>query len=101
MSETLRLELAPLGVRVITAMVGEIKTKFFGNSVNPELPSSSLYKPAIEGIKRAANGEMNVKQEDPDVFATFVVAKVVGGATGQIWKGGKYFLEEFGILQSL
>lgn len=87
-SETLRLELEPIGFRVVTAMVGEIKTKFYRNASAPELPFNSFYKPAIQGITRMATGALNVKEEDPDVFAVFVVAKIVGGATGRIWKGG-------------
>lgn len=88
-SESLRLELEPLGVRVITAMVGEVKTNFFENRPSlPALRKDSLYAAASEGINAMARGDLQLKQEDPTEFAAFMVSSIMRGATGCIYKGG-------------
>jgi 1-acylglycerone phosphate reductase len=46
-SETLRLEMKPLGVNVITVITGAIETNIFTNAPEQQpLPEDSLYKPA-------------------------------------------------------
>lgn len=50
MSETLRCELAPLNVRVITVVAGYVHTNIFDNASPPELPPQSLYHAAEAGI---------------------------------------------------
>ena len=41
---TLRIELESLGVRVVTAMVGEVATQIFQNGDPPALPQDSYYQ---------------------------------------------------------
>lgn len=38
LSDTLRVELAPFGVKVITLVTGTVQTHFFDNAVPTELP---------------------------------------------------------------
>ncbi|KAF3036165.1 hypothetical protein E8E12_003664 [Didymella heteroderae] len=87
LSETLRYELAPLDVRVITLVAGNV-TSHMSSGVNcpppAELPSTSRYK-AIE--KELSKGEKYADM-GTTVFANEVVGAVVSGATGKVWKGG-------------
>ncbi|KAM0795811.1 hypothetical protein BDR22DRAFT_882864 [Usnea florida] len=84
-SETLRIELKGLGVRVITAMVGEVETNIYDNaSTPPSLPSSSYY---------ASIKDLIFQQE---ITAENLVSDVLGGRDGHVWRGGvagraKYF----------
>ncbi|CAK7204325.1 NADPH-dependent 1-acyl dihydroxyacetone phosphate reductase [Sporothrix eucalyptigena] len=51
--ETLRLELAPLGVRVVTLKTGAIATKLFDNAGDLcHLPEGSVYSPLKERIEK-------------------------------------------------
>ncbi|KAL8382495.1 hypothetical protein RB595_006325 [Gaeumannomyces hyphopodioides] len=59
LSETFRIELEPLGVRVVTAMVGEVETNIYaGDGAAFSLPEDSRYKDVKETIARQARGEM-------------------------------------------
>jgi len=86
-SETLRYELAPLHVRVITLIAGNVASHMSAGVNGPppaSLPAASRYK-AVEA--ELAKGE-KFADMDTSVFADGVVAAVVGGATGKVWKGG-------------
>jgi 1-acylglycerone phosphate reductase len=85
MSETLRLELAPLGVRVVTLMAGNVKSNISANAPPPtSLPDTSPYKPVEKYI--AADEEWS--ELPADKFAKEVVSEVLNGASGKMWKGG-------------
>lgn len=55
LTESLRVEIAPFGIRVVNLITGAIKSTFFTNTnsvFNPELPADSIYnvpKETIEG----------------------------------------------------
>jgi len=89
-SETLRIELSPFGVKVLTVMVGSISTKFHENNPPFHLPVESLYRPIEHAIVDSDSGKHS--PEGPEgmnvnVFAEHLVADVLGGKTGQIWRG--------------
>lgn len=86
-SETLRLELAPLDVKLVTVMTGYIDTKFFDNAPEFHLPPNSLYKPVESNIADAGPGKNKVKKMDVDVFAERVVKDILRGTSGPIWRG--------------
>lgn len=90
-SETLRLELRPLGIKVITAMVGHISTNFDSNNSNwTGLPDTSHYKSIEAQISRTARGEIgNGKSKVEDLARQLVDDVVVGGGVegGQVWRG--------------
>ncbi|KAF5015382.1 hypothetical protein F66182_13309, partial [Fusarium sp. NRRL 66182] len=88
-SETLRLELAPLGVRVITAMVGGVNTKFFADRSDLTLPQESYYRPILDKIDHENKGLQYTPsmKQDVDVFARNIVNDVVGGKSGLVWRG--------------
>jgi len=89
-SETLKLELQPLGVRTITLMVGMVKTKIHDNTPEVVLPEHSYYKPVEDKVKGTTVMEGNmVKWQTPvQKFADEVADDVVKGTEGLIYKGG-------------
>ena len=86
-SETLRLELSPLGVRVVTAMVGSVSTHFHDNNPSCELPANSLYKPVESYIADTDKGKLSPPGTDVCVFAQQLVKDILGGKKGQVWRG--------------
>ncbi|KAI9712848.1 MAG: hypothetical protein M1820_001470 [Bogoriella megaspora] len=83
LSETLRLELASLGVTVVTGMLGSIETNFHDNDPWKPLPEDSVYK----SIEDKVRGRKGPKSEKVEVFARNFVGDVLGGASGQVWRG--------------
>lgn len=87
LSETLRYELAPLGVRVITLVAGNVASHMsagINGSPPAELPSKSRYKVIEKQVaKQGQYTDMNTAK-----FADKVVAAVVSRATGKVWEGG-------------
>lgn len=86
-----------LGVRVITAMVGEVETKIYDNAlISPSLPPSSYYKSIKQLIFQQGTGVMQVENEKAEVTAENLVKDVLSGRNGHVWRGGvagraKYF----------
>ncbi|KIV81457.1 hypothetical protein, variant [Exophiala sideris] len=85
--ETLRLEMAPLGVKVVTVVTGSIQTNIHENCPEPRLPPTSRYIAAKAGLQKQYEGKLNVKQTTPDAFAKLVVGDVLSGAVGKIFRG--------------
>ncbi|RHZ49491.1 SDR family oxidoreductase [Aspergillus thermomutatus] len=87
MSETLRVELEPLGVRVVTSMCGSADTPMFGKPGGPMgLPETSYY----HGVQDAAWKERMDHQRQAmnvDVLAEKLVKDILSGARGVIWHG--------------
>ncbi|KAF2491707.1 NAD(P)-binding protein [Lophium mytilinum] len=87
--DTLRLELEPLGVGVVSVMAGMIQSQWYSNSVPPlQLPEDSYYQPVLKNIQGSVTGVANKESgTPPDVFAETVVKQLVDGKTGKIWAG--------------
>lgn len=85
-SETWRLEMAPLGVRVITLVTGGIATNFFANLQTLVFPENSYY----QGIKDIIEDqpEQNPYGMEPEKFALDVLHQVEKGKSGKHWVGG-------------
>ncbi|KAL4867934.1 hypothetical protein BDV12DRAFT_170575 [Aspergillus spectabilis] len=81
LSETLRLELAPLGVRVTTVILGGVETQ--GN--NPtnipdlELPPDSHYCNIISTIDRHKKTQVHPNKQNIETAARNIVGDVLGG----------------------
>ena len=91
LSETLRIELEPLGVRVVTAMVGEVDTNVYanGNAGKPlKLPPTSYYRSIEDIIAKQSQGLLADANESPAVTARNLVRDVLGTTSGQVWRGG-------------
>jgi 1-acylglycerone phosphate reductase len=89
-SDTLRLELQPLGVNVVTAMVGMVSSRFHDNLPPVVLPEDSFYKPVENSIRATTQvSEEMIKHQMPiDKFAKELVGDILAGKTGHIYKGG-------------
>ncbi|KAH7160585.1 IBR finger domain protein [Dactylonectria estremocensis] len=56
LTEAIRLELAPFGIKVINLMTGAVGSNFFDNAPNATLPPNSLYNLAKEPIEKFMAG---------------------------------------------
>ncbi|KAK5122976.1 hypothetical protein LTR85_003542 [Meristemomyces frigidus] len=96
MSETMRLELEPLGVRVVTVMCGSADTPMFGKPGGQmNLPKTSYY----HGIEDAAYKERmdhQAKAMKVELLANKLVQDILGGAKGPIWRGAYASIVRFG-----
>ncbi|KAI1780231.1 putative short-chain dehydrogenase/reductase [Hypoxylon cercidicola] len=93
LSETLRIELEPVGVRVVTAMVGEMSTRIYDHvdsedGFPPSLPEGSWYKPVEDIIRAQGRGQLQLNNEDPRITAQNLVNDTLGGKRGKTWRGG-------------
>jgi NAD(P)-dependent dehydrogenase (short-subunit alcohol dehydrogenase family) len=100
-SESLRLEMAPLNVKVTTVMTGVVATNIFANHPDPKLPDDSYWKPASKEISAMVTGSSKFIENGlpASVFAKRAADDVLGGATGLIWRGKMasigWFLQAF------
>jgi hypothetical protein len=97
LSNQLRLELSPFGVKVIEVVTGGIKTHFLDNLVHkPTLPEGSIYLPARKEIESIMEGELinreTGKDVDVDVYAEAVVRNALKSKpTREHWAGSNSF----------
>lgn len=87
-SESLRIELEPLGLRVLTVMLGQVSTNMYANSPLFQLPEGSPYEKIADTIAKQSRGELNLTNEPADVVARNLVRDTIGGRRGRIWRGG-------------
>ena len=87
LDSTLRLELAPLHISVLTVVTGAIETAFMSNIKEPQFPPDSRYLAIEEKAKALARGEDGYSRTKRDVYAEKVVKDVLAGKTGKIWHG--------------
>lgn len=86
-AETLRLELAPFHVGVLSIVTGAVKTlgqTYFGDF---KLPENSLYRPIQDTIAGRARGEDGKSRADLMTYAKQVVSQITSGASGKFWCG--------------
>ncbi|OGM48245.1 oxidoreductase, partial [Aspergillus bombycis] len=86
-THTIRQELAPFGVRVVTVAAGTVQTHIFRPVEEGLLPPDSIYKAASEEIEGLASGKLVHGAMPPAEFARKVANDVLGGATGTIFRG--------------
>lgn len=85
-SETLKLEMDPFGVKVVTLMTGVVDTNIFSRG-DVKLPANSIYQKAAREMNNCATGtDLQSKTSTAD-FARAVVRDVLGGASGPVWRG--------------
>ncbi|KAJ5112740.1 hypothetical protein N7532_000785 [Penicillium argentinense] len=79
MTDQMRIEFSPWGVRAILVTTGAIKTKFFDNlPITPRLPENSLYYPAKDVIEPALAGtEVEKNAMDVNSYAEVVVNNAI------------------------
>ncbi|KAH8690178.1 putative short-chain dehydrogenase/reductase [Talaromyces proteolyticus] len=94
LTDQLRIEFSPWGVRAILVITGTIKTRFFDNLPEPPtLPHNSLYYPAKDIVEPTLAGtDLKKSAEDVDSYAETVVNNAVKSRPKQhLWIGGKAF----------
>ncbi|KAH8901409.1 short-chain dehydrogenase/reductase [Thozetella sp. PMI_491] len=87
-SDTWRLELQPLGVRVMTLITGGVKTKLWTKYDSVEIPPTSHYYKIQDFIKSLADGRLQNDGMDAREYAMRVVREIERGAVGDVWVGG-------------
>ncbi|KAK4125629.1 NAD(P)-binding protein [Parathielavia appendiculata] len=87
LSETLRVELQPFGVRVLTVMLGGCATNAHAGMPDLVLPPGSRYQPIWETIDRQKKGLVYKNKQDPAVAARNIVSDVIGGRQSYVWRG--------------
>ncbi|KAI1388664.1 oxidoreductase [Hypoxylon trugodes] len=87
-SEALRLELHPLGIKVATIITGAVRTNLAANSPPHILPPNSVYTPAAKEIAaRATGADVTDRVGSKEDFGRDLVSKVLRGATGRVYVG--------------
>ena len=97
LTDQLRIELAPFGVKAILIVTGNVRTKLFDNQPSVTLPANSFYAPGRTEIEHAAAGgtiDDSVRDADSG-YAESVVSNVLkqhpktlqwaGGSATMIW----------------
>lgn len=87
LSERMRLELAPLDVRVLSVDTGAIWGNIMANTPSAKLPESSYYTPAQGEISDLAADRNGPKRTPSAEFARAVVDDIARGASGKVWRG--------------
>ncbi len=93
LTSTLRIELAPLGVRVTELKTGGVKTNIIGNSSfnkgGERLPQGSVYEPARAEAERIMSQEgFTSIGVSPEVWAKEVMGVLLGRRVpAVVWKG--------------
>jgi NAD(P)-dependent dehydrogenase (short-subunit alcohol dehydrogenase family) len=93
-SETLRLELQPFNIRVVSLVTGSVATNVMSHA-DLTLPDTSLYQKALPEIQARGLGKDVQSKSTPADFAREVVKDVLGGATGPVWRGTMASLMKF------
>ena len=95
-SETLRLEMQPFNVTVLSVITGAVET--LGNTyfTDLKLPEGSIYAPIESTVASRAQGHDGVKRTSRKEYATKVVAEIARGVGGKIWCGSQAGGVKFG-----
>ena len=88
-SETLRLELAPLGVKVVSVETGAVRSRGQTKLPQLKLPQESYYRNVEEDIVKRSRGEDGFRRMNTKVYADRVVQDILGGASGLVWRGSQ------------
>ncbi|KAI0420571.1 dehydrogenase with different specificitie [Xylaria grammica] len=86
-SETMRLELSPFGVTVVTIMAGAVDSNFHSNDADFALPPASRYAPIEEIIAGWASGSSKPKGCPAAQFAESLVDTIISGGAAVTYRG--------------
>lgn len=89
MSNTLRIEMEPLGVRVVTVMVGSASTPIFDKPDGQlHLPETSYYRyPGVEEMAKKQRAEHKDAGMSVDKLAPEIVKGILTGTKDPLWAG--------------
>jgi len=92
-SDTLRLEVQPLGLKVKTLYMGEVSTPLMAAD-NINFGPESIYHVVEDSLKARTNTHL-AKTMAPAQFAREVADEVLNGRSATIWKGTNAFVVWF------
>lgn len=79
LTEVMRLELGPFGIKVVNLMTGGVHSTFHANAPQNNLPKDSIYNVAKERVERTMSGvDFTEDGADPVVYAANVVKRLSG-----------------------
>lgn len=91
LSENLRLELEPFGIKVVDLRTGGVQSKFFDNTPQgrtAKLPENTPYELSRERIESIIHGNISVAFMDADIWASGVVKDLNRSKPpAHIWRG--------------
>lgn len=87
LGETLRLEMKPFDVRVITLITSSVYTESKQRIRQIELPDNSLYQPVMSNLIYLKNSVASKDGMPVNVYTEQVVKDAMGGVNGIVWKG--------------
>ncbi|KAK7731775.1 hypothetical protein SLS53_008596 [Cytospora paraplurivora] len=94
-SDVLCIELAPLGVKVITNVLGNVATPFFNNAPDLKLPEGSYYKTVEPVIHKQQEGGYISGAEPVSRTAYDIVGDIIAGKSGNMSRGGNVGIVRF------
>lgn len=89
-SDTLRLEVRLLGLKVVTLHMGEVSTPLMATA-NINFGPESIYRDAETTVKQRTTSHLD-KTMSPERFAREVVSEIISGKQFFLWKGTNAFL---------
>ncbi|KAI0805369.1 NAD(P)-binding protein [Xylaria sp. FL0064] len=95
MAETLRLELAPFHVKVLSIVTGAVKTLGQTHFDGWKLPENSLYSAVESTIQMRASGKEGTPRMEAMDYARRVVSEIIKGRTGKFWYGASAGVTKF------
>jgi 1-acylglycerone phosphate reductase len=87
MSNTIRAELEPLGVRVITSICGSTDTPMFAKPGGPMSLTKTSYYYSIEDVAWSERMGHQRQATKVDMLAERLVREIVRGANKTVWYG--------------
>ncbi|KAJ8061073.1 hypothetical protein OCU04_010150 [Sclerotinia nivalis] len=87
LGETLRLELAPFDVKILTIVSGAVKADIYKKPGEFSLPPDSIYAPIVSKIADVAEGKTNPDMMETDAYASKVVADLLKERDGLVYRG--------------
>ncbi|KAJ0120687.1 hypothetical protein J7T55_015419 [Diaporthe amygdali] len=96
-AETMRLELAPFGVKVLSIVSGALRTMGQSHFDDWKLPADSLYASVEETIRTRARGKEGAPRMEPEDYAKRVVSEITARRTGKFWYGASAGIVKFGV----
>jgi short-subunit dehydrogenase len=89
LDENLRIEMAPLGVKVLTVVAGSVATTFGDNNKPEGLPKDSRYEPVKKEFDAIGSWNNGTERMSTEVFVKRVADDILGGATGRTYRGSQ------------
>lgn len=87
MGETLRVELAPFNVKVLTLVTGCVKADIYKKPGEFQLPPRSIYSRIVSTITDTAEGKLDPEMMPAEKYALQVVADVLKYRTELVYRG--------------